>query len=64
LVPIAGLLILAMIPVWRDNARLAALDERVREYPLPPMTRAYSSDTDVAFGRNLTGGSGDYCDYG
>ncbi|MEV4894357.1 hypothetical protein AB0K48_33730 [Nonomuraea sp. NPDC055795] len=60
LVPI----MLMLIPVWRDNARLDDLRERVLAYPLPPNTRGiYIKDPEAAFGRNLTGGSGDYCDY-
>lgn len=64
LVPLAGLFVLVMLPVWRDNARLDDLQERVLAYPLPPNTSDYFwGDGDVTFGRNLSGGSGDYCDY-
>ncbi|WP_155357996.1 hypothetical protein [Acrocarpospora macrocephala] len=63
LVPLAGLFVLVMIPMWRDNARLEALYERVTDYPRPPNTRLAYYDRDMTLGRNLSGGSGDYCDY-
>ncbi|MGI5490971.1 hypothetical protein [Microtetraspora malaysiensis] len=64
-VPLAALFVLIMVPVWRDDARLDALYERIRSYPPPPKTRAYyvSAGDDVLIERNLTGGSGDRCDY-
>ncbi|MCC5578989.1 hypothetical protein IMZ11_25515 [Microtetraspora sp. AC03309] len=62
-VPLAALFVLIMIPVWRDDARLDALYKRASTYPLPPKTRHYFFDDDMLFGKNMTGGSGDYCDY-
>ncbi|MER6169866.1 hypothetical protein [Streptosporangium sp. NPDC001681] len=62
--PIALVFVLVMKPVWRDNARLEAFYERVLDYPLPPRTRdVFLMDRDVTFGKNLSGGSGSYCDY-
>ncbi|GAA0853111.1 hypothetical protein GCM10009525_81950 [Streptosporangium amethystogenes subsp. fukuiense] len=53
-----------MMPIWRDNARLEAFYKRVLDYPLPPRSRdVFPMDRDVIFGKNLSGGSGDYCDY-
>ncbi|MFE0146139.1 hypothetical protein ACFWY5_03295 [Nonomuraea sp. NPDC059007] len=64
LVPLAGGFYLIMSPVWRDNARLNDLRERVLAHPLPPNTSGiYPKDPEATFGKNLTGGSGDYCDY-
>ncbi|WP_143082196.1 hypothetical protein [Nonomuraea wenchangensis] len=61
---LAGLFVLAMNPVWRDDARLQAFYERVVAYPLPPNTRdIFPMDRDVVFGKNLVGGGGSYCDY-
>ncbi|MGW2153212.1 hypothetical protein [Nonomuraea sp. NPDC001699] len=62
--PLVGLFLLIMIPVWRDNARLDDLYERVLAHPLPPNSRdVFLMDRDVTFGKNLVGGSGSYCDY-
>ncbi|MFG1681636.1 hypothetical protein ACGFNP_15850 [Nonomuraea sp. NPDC049269] len=62
--PIAAVFVLVMTPVWRDNARLEALYERVLAYPLPPRTGdVFPMDRDVTFGKNLAKGSGAYCDY-
>lgn len=62
--PLAVVFVLVMTPVWRDNARLEALYERVLDYPLPPNTRdVFPMDRDVTFGRNLAMGNGAYCDY-
>ncbi|MEU4227502.1 hypothetical protein AB0F17_24690 [Nonomuraea sp. NPDC026600] len=61
---IAAVFVLVMMPVWRDNARLEALYERVLAYPLPPRTGdVFPMDRDVTFGKNLAKGSGAYCDY-
>ena len=48
--PIAGVLFLIMIPVWRDNDRLADFHERVLTHPLPPETRSRDNGQ-AAFGR-------------
>ncbi|MCA2187555.1 hypothetical protein [Nonomuraea cavernae] len=64
IVPLVGLFLLIMIPIWRDDARLDAFYDRVVAYPLPPNSRdAFSMDRDATFGKNLVGGSGSYCDY-
>ncbi|MEU8357447.1 hypothetical protein AB0C27_15665 [Nonomuraea sp. NPDC048882] len=63
-IPLAGLFVLVMNPVWRDDARLEAFYERVAAYPLPPGSQeAFLQDRDVTFGKNFVGGSGSYCDY-
>ncbi|MEV0236097.1 hypothetical protein [Nonomuraea sp. NPDC050786] len=55
---------LVMAPIWRDNARLETLYQRVLNHPLPARTRDYfPMDRDVTFGKNLVKGSGRYCDY-
>ncbi|GAA2654297.1 hypothetical protein GCM10010412_022940 [Nonomuraea recticatena] len=62
--PLAVLLVLIMIPVRRDNARLDALYDRALNYPLPPKTRnEFWGDGDATIQKNMSGGSGDYCDY-
>ncbi|MFI9556023.1 hypothetical protein [Nonomuraea endophytica] len=64
LVPLAAGFYLVMSPIWRDNARLDALRERVLAHTLPPNTRTlFLDEPEATFGKNLTGGSGDYCDY-
>ncbi|MEV4082911.1 hypothetical protein AB0J43_21850 [Nonomuraea fuscirosea] len=63
-IPLVGLFVLVMNPVWRDDARLEAFYERVAAYPLPAGSReAFLQDRDVTFGKNMVGGSGRYCDY-
>ncbi|MEV0826644.1 hypothetical protein [Nonomuraea rubra] len=63
-IPLVGLFLVVMNPVWRDDARLEAFYERVVAYPLPPSSRdVFPMDRDVTFGKNLAGGSGSYCDY-
>lgn len=53
-IPLVGLFLLVMNPVWRDDARLEAFYERVVAYPLPPSSRdAFPMDRDVTFGKNL-----------
>ncbi|MFI7610283.1 hypothetical protein ACIBP6_03495 [Nonomuraea terrae] len=59
-VPLVGLALLIMIPMWRDNARLDDFHERVLAFPLPPETRIKGDS--ATFGKN-SGGSGDYCEY-
>jgi hypothetical protein len=61
---LAGLFFLIVKPQLRDNARLDAFYERVLDYPLPPNTRnLFPMDGDAIFDKNLSMGSGSYCDY-
>ncbi|MGW6495774.1 hypothetical protein [Nonomuraea angiospora] len=61
IVPLVGLILLIMIPVWRDNARLDDFHARVLAHPLPPETSS-NGDSDATFGKNSSG-NGDYCEY-
>lgn len=60
IVPIVGLALLIMVPMWRDDARFDDFRERVLAYPLPPKTESEGSD--ATFGK-IRGGNGDYCEY-
>ena len=59
--PLVGLFLLIMMPVWRDDARLDNLHERVLAIPLPPQTRS-NGDSEAEFSKNGSG-NGDYCHY-
>jgi hypothetical protein len=58
---LAGLFLLALMPVWRDDARLDDFHERVLAIPLPPETRS-TGDSEAELSKN-SGGSGDYCHF-
>lgn len=63
LVPLAALFFLVMNPVWRDDARLDALRERVYAYSRPPQTEVdFPGESDAILEKNARG-SGDYCAY-
>ncbi|GAA2374387.1 hypothetical protein GCM10010404_32390 [Nonomuraea africana] len=58
-VPLAGLLLLFVPPIWEGNGRLDEFHERVTAYPLPPKAQVRDSDTSIS--RAPT--NGDYCEY-
>jgi hypothetical protein len=61
LVPIVAYIVVFKVPEWRDDAKLAQLQERVDMLPLPPDT-----EFDVGFSVSKVGlisGNSNHCDY-
>ncbi|RVX46045.1 hypothetical protein EDD27_8887 [Nonomuraea polychroma] len=59
IVPLAGLLLLFLWPIWEGNGRLDEFHARVTAYPLPP--KAQLRDSDTAISRAPT--NGNYCEW-
>lgn len=61
LLPVIGLFLLAKIPMWVNDAKLAAMIDRFENYPLPPKSELLDySGPDASVSLR---GNGDHCDY-
>ncbi|MFI7535131.1 hypothetical protein [Streptosporangium sp. NPDC049376] len=55
-----GLFLLIKIPMWVNDAKLAAMVDSFESYPLPPKSELMDDGSDASIALR---GSGDHCDY-
>ncbi|MGW0069018.1 hypothetical protein ACWDUI_16325 [Streptosporangium sandarakinum] len=61
LLPVVGLFLLVKVPMWVNDAKLAAMVERFESYPLPPDSDLVDyGDPDASIALR---GNGNHCDY-
>ncbi|SNT34920.1 hypothetical protein SAMN05216276_10366 [Streptosporangium subroseum] len=60
LLPVIGLFLLFMVPIWVNDAKLNALIDRFESYPQPPKTYGTESGAE---GSIALRGNGNHCDY-
>ncbi|MEU7454706.1 hypothetical protein [Streptosporangium roseum] len=59
--PVIGMFLLVMVPMWGNDAKLAAMIDRFESHPLPPKTdwlEFNNPDASIALR-----GNGNHCDY-